>query len=133
MSLDLSKIATSLLSKLAVSESSGYLKLIRADGVVKDPVTGNTNFIQVKRRYPFKGSRSSLLEIPLTGAITSIKKETFEGNLIQNSDIFVTVDNKVKPLLSDILSVGGVKYSILSTQPKNPSGVVQTYTIHGRK
>lgn len=116
MSLDLSKTATKLLSKLG---STTYVVLIRTSGGTFDSVAGvNTG--------------GTVTETSLVGIVSRIADGLIDGERIKDGDKQVIFDNAITPLMTDIIKFNGKEYTITFIDGYNHAGVQQFWRVNCR-
>lgn len=113
MSLDLSKVATRLLTKLA---SSDHIKLVVKSGGVLDPVEGETT-----------GATPS--DIDCVGAVIKIDQNLVDGERILSSDKMAIIDNQKTPTMENQIKVDDKVYEIIKIIELNHAGITQLWTI----
>jgi hypothetical protein len=119
MSLDLSDVATELLTELA---SDTNVKIKRTTGAVFDPVAGTQT-----------GGVTTITD--LVAAVTKVDSALIDGERIQYGDKEVLMDNQFQPLMSDTIIIpddqnNDIEYKIVSPiGGVNHAGIRQTYKV----
>ena len=119
MGLDLSQVATDLLTSLA---SDTHVKIKRTTGAVFDPVAGTQT-----------GGTETVTN--LVAAVTNVDKKLFDGERIKYGDKMVILDNQFEPLMSDLIVIPddqGVELDYVIVSPiggVNHAGIRQFYKV----
>lgn len=119
MGLDLSAVATALLTNLA---SDTNVKIKRTTGAVFDPVAGTQT-----------GGVTTVTN--LVAAVTKVDKNLIDGERIQYGDKEVLMDNQFEPLMSDTVIIpddqgNELEYKIVSPiGGVNHAGIRQIYKV----
>jgi hypothetical protein len=113
MSLDLSSVATQLLSDLG---SSDYVKIVRYSGGAFNPV-----------EQEITGGSSS--EINCIGIETKITQSLKQDSRVTSSDRAVLIDKAQTPTMKDRIKVGSMVYPIVLIDGFNHAGVQQYWTV----
>ena len=120
MALDLSKVATKLIRKLASAAESGYVQLKRGEVSSIDPLTG----------LPVAGLEQL---INLNAAVVDMPTNLVNDR-INVDDKLVICDNLETPKSSDKLLIGGVEHSIiLINGDGGHAGTTQAIRMAARK
>ena len=119
MSLDLSEMATELLTELA---SDTHVKIKRTTGAVFDPVEGTET-----------GGTTTITN--LVASVTKVDSALIDGERIQYGDKEVLMDNQFEPLMSDTIIIPNdqgveIEYKIVSPiGGVNHAGIRQFYKV----
>jgi hypothetical protein len=118
MSLDLSDVATELLTELA---SATNVKIKRTTGATFDPVAGTQ-------------TGGATTETNLVAAVTNVDKKLFDGERIKYGDKMVILDNQFEPLMSDKIVIPDdqgvdLDYVIIDIGGVNHAGIRQIYKV----
>ena len=113
MSLDLSAVATDLLTSLG---STTYIKLVRITGATSDPVAGND-----------AGGTTTTTD--MIGAVIKTPRDLIDGERILLTDKTVLIDNSVTPLISDEVQIDSVNYRIVMIGGFNHAGTQQFWKL----
>lgn len=113
MSLDLSAVATSLLTSLG---STTYVKLVRVTGATTDPVLGTDT-----------GGTTTTTD--LIGVVLKVPEKLIDGERIFVSDKLVLIDNSVTPLMEDEIQIDSANYRIVQIDGFNHAGTQQFWKL----
>lgn len=118
MSLDLSSVATSLISNLA---SDTFVKLRRSTGKNFEPVDGIT-------------IGGSDVDFPLTAAVLDTSERLVSDFRVSQGDRVVIMDNKIEPKMDDLIVIpddSGIDevYRIVDIGGINHAGTRQFYQV----
>jgi len=67
------------------------------------------------------------------GVTTEYKAGEIDGVLIHHGDKKLIIDTTVDPLLTDMVSIGGVTHAVISIESKNPAGTALVHILQIRK
>ena len=106
---------------MATSEASGYYKLRRTTGLIKDPDTGLV-------------TGGTTEDIPIAGGVLiGYDQSEIDGTRIMGGDQKLAVAPNIAPLVTDVLLVGGAaEKTIVAANPVTVDGVVQVYHLQVR-
>ena len=113
MSLNLSATATKLMKKLG---DSGYVSITRKTAGTFDPVEGTTT-----------GEVTTVL--PVIGLVTKIDNRIVDGTRIKATDKTVLLDDGVTPLMTDLITFGGVNHTVIEIEEVNHAGITQMWSV----
>ena len=117
MSLDLSATVTDVMKYVMKSlGDETYITIKRKSGGVFDPITGTTT-----------GAISETL--PAVGIVSKVDTKLADGTRIKSTDKLLLLDNSITPTYKDVMSFGGVDYSVTDIDSVNPSGIVQLWKV----
>jgi len=113
MSLDLSELATELLTELA---SKDYVKITRTTGGVFDPVAGETT-----------GATTDILDV--VGAVVKIDNSLIDDERIKATDKMILLDNGITPLMTDLITFSGIDHIVVQIFEVNHAGIIQLFKV----
>ena len=113
MSLDLSTTATQLMKSLG---DETYVKITRTTGGTLDPVAGEET-----------GGTTSVIDT--VGVVTNIANNLIDGERIKATDKLILLDRDVTPLMTDLITFGGIDNKVVSISEINHAGITQLWKV----
>jgi hypothetical protein len=113
MSLDLSGLATNLLTDLG---SSDYVKIVRETGATFDPVEGQI-------------TGGTTTDIDCVGIVVKITDSLQNDSRVQAGDKMVLIDKAQTPKMTDRIKFNGKAYQIVLIDGFNHAGIQQFWKV----
>lgn len=113
MSLDLSNTATQLMKSLG---DETYVKITRTTGSVFDPVAGTET-----------GGTTSVIDA--VGVVVRIDNSLIDGERIKATDKMILLGKGVTPLMTDLITFGGIDNKVIRIEEVNHAGITQLWKV----
>lgn len=113
MALDLSATATSLINSLG---DKTYVTITRKTGGMFDPVAGTI-------------TGEITTQLTASGVVTKLDNRLIDGSRIEATDKMIILDNGITPLMTDLITFGGVNHTVIEIEEVNHGGITQMWSV----
>ena len=113
--LDYNSLQDTAKSLLIKFGKYGYIKLRVETGGIDDPLSG--------------GNPGTIEDFDLFAVDLNIDKSFVDGERIKTTDRMVIMSSDTKPLMSDVISIGGVNHKTVKIITVSPAGTDVIYKV----